>query len=93
MVSTEDPNSQRSWKRAMRSPRSLDGANTQCIMFYVDDADVHCRHARARGARIISEPTTQDYGADYWADRSYGAVDPEGHMWWIAQRLRNPPAR
>ena len=32
------------------------------------------------------------YGADYWADRSYGALDPEGRMWWITQRLRNPPA-
>jgi uncharacterized glyoxalase superfamily protein PhnB len=32
------------------------------------------------------------YGEDYWADMSYGALDPEGHMWWVTQRLRNPPA-
>jgi uncharacterized glyoxalase superfamily protein PhnB len=31
-----------------------------------------------------------DYGADYWADRSYGAVDPEGHLWWFTQRIRDP---
>jgi uncharacterized glyoxalase superfamily protein PhnB len=30
---------------------------------------------------------------EYWADRSYGALDPEGHMWWITQRMRNPPNR
>jgi uncharacterized glyoxalase superfamily protein PhnB len=27
-------------------------------------------------------------GADYWTDRSYGAIDPEGHHWWFTQRLR-----
>jgi uncharacterized glyoxalase superfamily protein PhnB len=93
MVAQEDPNSVRSWKAAMRSPRSLGGAATQSIMFYVDDADAHCRHARSRGARIVAEPATHDYGEDYWADRSYGALDPEGHTWLITQRIRNPPAR
>jgi uncharacterized glyoxalase superfamily protein PhnB len=81
----------RAWKARMRSPRSLDGANTQCIMLFVDDADAHCAYARARGAVIVEEPATHDYGDDYWSDRSYGALDPEGHMWWITQRLRNPP--
>ena len=93
MVSQEEANSARCWKAAMRSPRSLGGASTQAIMLYVDDADAHCEHARSRGARIIEEPATHDYGEQYWADRSYGALDPEGHMWWITQRVRNPPAR
>ena len=31
-----------------------------------------------------------DYGEDHWADRSYGAVDPDGHHWWFTQRLRDP---
>jgi uncharacterized glyoxalase superfamily protein PhnB len=93
MVAQEDPNSPRAWKRAMRSPRSLEGASTQSMMFYVDDADAHCRHARSRGAHIVEEPATHDYGDDYWSDRSYGALDPEGHIWWITQRLRNPPTR
>jgi len=26
------------------------------------------------------------------ADRSYGALDPEGHLWWFSERVRNPPA-
>jgi uncharacterized glyoxalase superfamily protein PhnB len=93
MVAQEDRASARSWTAAMRSPRSLGGAGTQSIMFYVDDADAHCRHARSRGARIVEQPATHDYGRDYWADRSYGALDQEGHMWWITQRVRNPPAR
>jgi uncharacterized glyoxalase superfamily protein PhnB len=93
MVAQESPQAQRSWKHRMRSPKSLDGLGTQCIMLYVDDVDAHCARARAHGARIVEEPKTTDYGADYWSDRSYGAVDPEGHIWWIAERLRNPPAQ
>ena len=91
MVGQESPDSDKAWKRAMRSPRSLDGAATQSLMFYVDDAAAHCAHARSRGARIVEEPAVHDYGDDYWSDRSYGALDPEGHLWWITQRLRNPP--
>jgi uncharacterized glyoxalase superfamily protein PhnB len=93
MVAQEAPQSGRPWKNAMRSPKSLNGESTQSIMFFVDDADIHCANARRHGARIVEELATHDYGADYWSDRSYGAVDPEGHMWWITQRLRNPPAR
>ncbi len=93
MVGQESPDSERQWKRAMRSPKSLSGACTQSMMLFVDDAEAHCAHARARGARIVEEPATHDYGADYWSDRSYGALDPESHLWWITQRLRNPPAR
>jgi uncharacterized glyoxalase superfamily protein PhnB len=93
MVAQESADAPRLWKRSMRSPKSLGGACTQSIMFFVDDAMAHCAHARAGGARIVEEPTTQDYGEDYWSDLSYGALDLEGHMWWITQRLRNPPAR
>jgi uncharacterized glyoxalase superfamily protein PhnB len=70
----------------------LGSANTQCLMFYVDDAEAHCALARAHGARIVEEPAVHDYGDDYWSDRSYGAIDPEGHLWWITQRLRSPAA-
>jgi uncharacterized glyoxalase superfamily protein PhnB len=89
MIAQESPNSPHQWMRSLRSPRSLEGANTQSLMFYVDDADAHCARARSHGARILEDPTTHDYGKDHWADRSYAAVDPEGHIWWVAQRLRN----
>jgi uncharacterized glyoxalase superfamily protein PhnB len=76
-------------KRAWcRSPKSQGGANTQNLMVYVDDADAHCAHSRAAGAKILREPTTTDYGEDYWTDRGYECVDPEGHHWWFMQRLR-----
>ena len=47
------------------------------------------RAGPCRRRRIVDEPSVHDYGEDYWADRSYGALDPEGHMWWFSQRLRN----
>jgi len=47
--------------------------------------------ARAAGATIVEEPSLHDYGEAYWADRAYGATDPEGHLWWFVQRLRDPP--
>ena len=80
-----DPDGSRAQRR---SPASLEGANTQSLCVHVDDADAHCEQARREGATIVSEPATQDYGEDYWADRTYEAVDPEGHHWWFVQRLR-----
>jgi uncharacterized glyoxalase superfamily protein PhnB len=93
MIEQESTDGPKPWKHRMRSPASVDGANTQTIMFFVDDVDAHCAHARSRGARIVEEPATHDYGDDYWTDRSYGALDPEGHLWWITQRLRDPKLR
>jgi uncharacterized glyoxalase superfamily protein PhnB len=88
-ISTE-PQPMRPFRVKFKSPGSLDGANTQSLMIFVDDADAHCARARAAGAKIFMEPEVHDYGEDYWADRSYGAVDPEGHHWWFTQRVRDP---
>jgi uncharacterized glyoxalase superfamily protein PhnB len=72
-----------------KSPKALDGVNTQGLFVYVEDIQAHCDRARAAGAKIVSEPTTVDYGEDYWSDRGYEAVDPEGHRWYFAERLRS----
>jgi uncharacterized glyoxalase superfamily protein PhnB len=88
-ISTE-PQPKRPFRVKFKSPTSLDGANTQSLMIFVDDADAHCARARAAGAKIFMEPEVHDYGEDHWADRSYGAVDPEGHHWWFTQRVRDP---
>jgi uncharacterized glyoxalase superfamily protein PhnB len=55
----------------------------------VDDADAHCAQAKAAGARIFREPKEDDYGDEYPVDRTYGAVDPGGHMWFFMQRIRD----
>lgn len=74
------------------SPRALDGQSTAAFCVYIDDVDAHCARAKAAGASILEEPKTTDYGADFWADRSYRTADPEGHQWWFVQRTREQGA-
>ncbi len=83
----EHARSGQSWRERLATPSMVGGRTTQNLCVYVDDADAHCRRARAAGAEIAVEPTTTDYGADYWSDRGYCAVDPGGHVWWFLQRL------
>jgi uncharacterized glyoxalase superfamily protein PhnB len=90
MVSSEKQGYGNEHGAPLRSPASVNGANTQSLMVYVDDVEAHCTQARAAGATIVNELADHDYGEDYWTDRGYGASDPEGHMWWFAQRTRNP---
>jgi uncharacterized glyoxalase superfamily protein PhnB len=73
------------WTPAIRSPRGLDGANTQTLHVQLADGlDGHCTRARAAGATIAQEPADQFYG-----DRTYRAIDLEGHMWTFAQHVRD----
>ncbi len=88
MVGGERDGSKRGWGIEMKSPASLGRCNTQTLTIYVDDADAHSATARAAGAIIVDEPAIHDYGDGYWVDRSYGAADPEGHLWWFTQRVR-----
>jgi uncharacterized glyoxalase superfamily protein PhnB len=76
-----------------KSPRSIGGGNTQALMVYVDDVDAHCKRARSAGATIVTEPKNTDYGDEYWEDRGYQCIDPEGHRWWFSQRMRNPKGK
>ncbi|MGE3620801.1 MAG: VOC family protein [Acidimicrobiia bacterium] len=72
------------WADWARSPASVGGANTQALHVGVDgDVDAHCERARAAGAAIQQEPADQFYG-----DRTYRAVDPEGHVWTFAAKVR-----
>jgi uncharacterized glyoxalase superfamily protein PhnB len=71
-----------------RSPKSLNGATTQGLFVYVDDIQAHYTRALAAGAVVLRELATTDYGAEHWTDRGYAVLDPEGHSWHFAQRLR-----
>ena len=75
-------------REARCSPRSVGGVNTQSLFVYVDDVDTHFARAQAHGARIVTAPSNRDY--DAWEDRTYEALDCEGHTWWFAQRVRSP---
>jgi uncharacterized glyoxalase superfamily protein PhnB len=76
----------REWGDVHRSPRSVDGLNTQAVHVQLArgaDVDAHCERARARGAEIAMAPADQFYG-----DRSYRARDPEGHVWTFSVTLK-----
>ena len=50
--------------------------------------------APANGVFARTKPNGHKFvpiGAGHWADRSYGALDAEGHLWWFTERIRNPP--
>ncbi|MFQ5701022.1 MAG: VOC family protein [Acidobacteriota bacterium] len=68
-----------------RNPKRL-GQATHFIYVYVDDVDEHFRRAKQAGATILAEPQDQFYG-----DRNYRAVDPEGHHWAFGQHVKDVP--
>lgn len=67
-----------------RNPKEL-GQKTQNLYVYVDDVDAHHWRSKEAGGTIIEEPADQAYG-----DRRYGVEDPEGHVWYFAQHVRDP---
>jgi uncharacterized glyoxalase superfamily protein PhnB len=70
----------------MVSPLELEGRCTQFIRVNLPDGiDEHCERARAAGARITQEPHDEFYG-----ERTYRALDLEGHVWNFAQRIAQP---
>ena len=73
------------WNDSVRSPAAIGGVNTQSV--HVDlgaDLDGHCERVRAAGAVIAAEPEDQFYG-----DRTYRAVDLEGHTWTFSTHVRD----
>ena len=71
------------WKEmGLSSPQSLPAAHCQ-INCRVDDVDAHFERARSEGATIIEAVADQFYG-----DRNYRAVDPEGSRWIFSKRMR-----
>ena len=67
-----------------KRPASLGGKTTQSLSVHLPSGlDEHCERARKAGAVIVREPVDQFYG-----DRSYMAVDPEGHIWSFSQTLK-----
>ena len=66
-----------------KSPASVGGMNTQSIHVQLDAGiDAHCERARKAGAIIVRELADQFYG-----DRVYAALDPDGHVWSFGQTL------
>lgn len=67
---------------AWESPRTLGGRVSSRLYVFVDDVNAHYERALSAGAKIIREPADQ-----FWGDRVYECIDPEGHRWKFAQHL------
>ena len=67
----------------LSSPPSLGGVHAS-VMVYVDDVDAHYEQVKAAGAEIVQEPIDQFYG-----DRTYRALDPEGVGWDFHQHVKD----
>ena len=50
------------------------------VWLAVDDVDAAAERARARGARILSEPADEGHG------RACRIEDPAGHRWMLSER-------
>jgi uncharacterized glyoxalase superfamily protein PhnB len=65
-----------------RAVPDADESYSHAVMVKVDHVDAHHDHARAEGARILSEPTDFPYG-----ERQYSVVDLAGHRWTFTQTI------
>jgi uncharacterized glyoxalase superfamily protein PhnB len=73
------------WDDWVSSPAGVGGKNTQTLHVQLSgQLDEHCERARAAGATISAEPEDQFYG-----DRTYRAVDLEGHRWTFATKVKD----
>jgi uncharacterized glyoxalase superfamily protein PhnB len=73
------------WCDQVASPISTGGRNTQSIYIRLADGlDAHCARAQEAGAQILQLPQDQIYG-----DRTYRALDLEGHLWTFVQPVRS----
>ncbi len=60
----------------LKTPKDLDGFNTQAPYIFVEEVDEHYRGAIAAGAEIVLDIKDEDYGG-----RGYSCQDPEGYLW------------
>lgn len=73
----------RAWSDRHATPGEIQGRNTQTVHLQLTgDIDAHHARAVAAGAEIVRPLETQAYG-----DRTYLALDPEGHVWSFGQTV------
>lgn len=64
------------------SPKTIEGKITHRLYIFVDDVDAHYAQAKAAGAVI-----NRDIADQWWGDRCYECIDPEGHRWKFATHI------
>jgi PhnB protein len=65
------------------APAANAGHPPSSVMLYVEDVDRIYSRALAQGARTVMPPADM-----FWGDRYAKFVDPFGHLWGVATKLR-----
>jgi uncharacterized glyoxalase superfamily protein PhnB len=73
MLASENDNE---YGKFIKTPKDLNGINTQTQYIIVEEIDKHYKRAITGGAKIIIDIKDEDYGG-----RGYSCQDPEGHIW------------
>ncbi|MGB5693440.1 MAG: VOC family protein [Flavobacteriaceae bacterium] len=73
MLGSENDNE---YGKFLKTPKDLNGSNTQTPYIVVEEIDKHYQKAITGGAKIILGIKDEDYGG-----RGYSCQDPEGHIW------------
>ena len=73
MLGSENDNE---YGKLVRTPKDLNGFNTQAPYIVVEKIDEHYQGAIAAGAEIVLDIKDEDYGG-----RGYSCQDPEGYIW------------
>lgn len=73
MLGSENDNE---YGKLLRTPKDLNGFNTQAPYIVVEEIDEHYQRAIAAGAKIVLDIKNEDYGG-----RGYSCLDPEEHIW------------
>jgi PhnB protein len=67
-------------------PPHADGSSPVVIYIYLEDVDATMDQAVAAGARILIPAADQ-----FWGDRVGRIIDPSGHVWNVASRVKRTP--
>ena len=73
MVGSERENE---YGKMLKTPKDLNGFNTQAPYIIVEEINEHYQRAIAAGAKIVLDLKDEDYGG-----RGYSCLDPEGYLW------------
>lgn len=66
------------FSKMVKRPADVGGIETQSPYIVVDDTEIDCHYANAKGngARIVIDLKAEDYGG-----KNYSCYDLEGHLW------------
>lgn len=78
MIMVGSSNSNSEYSKLIKQPTDIENFETQSPYIVLDENDIeaHYKKAKERGAKIVIELKSEDYGG-----KNYSCYDIEGHLW------------